>query len=183
MPEPLRNEVTTKELADLCGVTVRAVQKWVEAGCPCAGKNKYLLSEAVQWLVARDRGPGKLSESRFDLYRVQKEKIELDIEATKRTLIPADEVHHIIAEMVHELVSTFDALPPRVGTLVAAIDTPAEVEALIEREVHHIREIGSERLRAIGAPSQPGRVRRRASPKRVNGKVGRRTSRVASGQP
>lgn len=168
-------EFSNAELAGLLRVTKQAVNAMVNNGMPKLRRNVYDARDCVQWLMERKSGEkleGSLSEARQRLYEAQTEKSHLDSLILKKTLIPASEAHHLVANTVQEVVAALESLGPRIASDVAALEDVAVIEDLIDREIRSIRSDVAERILPTGDIRTTRKKRARATSKRGNGSMG-----------
>jgi hypothetical protein len=139
------NDLTRAEFAKLIGVNRTRVQQLISAGSLGPEAHAKLDIElALPAYIAhlKERASaGKNSDERIKKARA--EKLELANEATKRDLIPAEEVRREVTRAFQELKGQLLIIPRRLGQPLALETDPVSVEEKIHKELVSVLEARS----------------------------------------
>jgi len=134
--------VSTKEMAEVFGVTRRAIGQFVESGMPKVELGKFYLPECVQWLLDRRTEPEEsrnLRNQRLKLILAQTEKTEIDIKIRRDGLIELTEVSHVINELTMIFTSQLDPIGSRLAPDLVGLTDTAEIKERIDDETRQVR--------------------------------------------
>lgn len=154
--------VTKKTLADMIGKSPRWVSKLIEEGMPVKGGGgrgvavEIDTEDAINWLIRQEVmkrygdgeeiEEGSVADEDRQLKRVRREKIQLEIDAARRKVVPFDATEAILFRIAAVFGTQLDALASRNASEFAALDDPAEIRQKLFAECRRIRAATAERL-------------------------------------
>ncbi len=135
--------ITNREqTADILGVSKTTVDSWVRKGCPVIenGKkgvpSKYDTVAVINW-VYQDNDDGlDLQQEKAKLAKMQTEKAAIQIAEMKGELVDAEEVKESWITMITACRAKLLALPTKIAGDVFGVNTQAEIQAIIKREIY-----------------------------------------------
>tara|TARA_B100000929_G_scaffold271237_2_gene241985 strand:+ start:10650 stop:11231 length:582 start_codon:yes stop_codon:yes gene_type:complete len=152
--------LSKKTLAQMLGKSERWISKLIEEGLPVAGGGGRgvpveLDSEAViDWLIRRevrrqigddeddedpDNPVGSASSEDRQLKRARREKLQIEIDTSRRRLVPVDAVEAIMMRFASIFATQIDSIASRVASDMATIDDPAEARHRLLTETRRVR--------------------------------------------
>jgi phage terminase Nu1 subunit (DNA packaging protein) len=135
--------ISTTQLAEVFGVTDRAVRLWVEKGCPKAGRGKWNLSEVLPWwlenIYKAEEDTEALAEAKLEYWQAKGrvEKVKADV--AEKSVMKIEDFKDAWAWRVSEMSNGLGAIPLRVASLLVG-KSEKEIKAILENEVWKIRE-------------------------------------------
>lgn len=147
-------KVNKREFADLIGRSPKTVSNMIDEGMPIAGGGgKGVAVEidtevAINWMVQREvaahlgeDGTSEGSDKSEDnlLKRARREKLQLEIDAKRKTLVPLEDALAIMTRIAAVYATQLDALPARVAGPLALLDDPAEIQHKLFGETRRAR--------------------------------------------
>lgn len=144
-----KTTVSTTELALILGLSARRIQQMAQDGTITAeSRGRFRLSSAVKQYAnfIKERKRKVVTEEDQKIDR-QTRKAEADLKQAKATIScleleeiegkahRSEDVTEIMDEMVYEIRDALLTLPNRLSINVANARTPAEAEAIIQKEV------------------------------------------------
>lgn len=140
MPVPPDFIVDRSYLAELFGVSERAVNYFLEEGMPRVGHGRYDLRACTQWYLAnKKRRPTRDDSAQIELLRAQCKKIELQVSIMRGDLIEAEAVKRAIFAMASTYTSQLDSLAPRMAGELADVQDAAYIESRLAQEARSIQ--------------------------------------------
>ncbi len=153
--------VSKKHFAELIGKDPRWISKLIEDGMPIKGGGGRgvpveIDSEmAINWLIDQqltkrigdsdeDGGAG-VDEEKL-LKRTRRKKIELEIDAARKKVIPFDATEAVMLRIAAVFGTQLDTLASRTANEVATLDDPAEIHKKQFAECRRIRAATAEKL-------------------------------------
>lgn len=127
-----------QQLADFLGVVPKTITEWQAQGLPVQVQggpgvaSEYDSAACVRWLVAREVAKVVSETPKDRLYRLQAERLELEIAESKGLLIPVAAVEPKIAGAVIAAREFLRGEPPRLAVLLDDLDRPAREQRLRE---------------------------------------------------
>jgi len=166
------------ELADLFGVTVRAIQKFSsDWGMPKNERNTYPLKDCVRWYLDHNDAKGKtddkeILEERRLLVRAQRQRHELEIERRRDELVDRELVGQMLNELSVIFATQLEGLGARSAAELAGMGDTAEIQRKLLDECRSIRDATAAKV--VEFASAIGGGRHIVIPaKRKRGRVGR----------
>lgn len=149
------------DLAALVGVSDRTVHRLVGQGMPQLGHGKYDACACVQWLIERERGTqaegSDRSETiRTELVEAQRDRVRIEIEQLRGTLLPRDLVAQVLARIASLTASQLDSLAPRLAGTLADESDPRRVQDMLLREARAVRLAIAEAMRELASGIETG---------------------------
>lgn len=158
--------VSQSEFAELVGYSPRQVLNWVKAGMPSESsgrqgrKAKIDTAKAIRWLLSRkaEKQETALSKDRQRLLRAQARRVELETREREGELIELETVKEVMREAIVIVAAGMDSLPGRLASQLATMMEPAEIRALLLKELRNVRRQGADRMEALagGVEQQTG---------------------------
>jgi len=135
-------------IAKLFNITERRVHQLVKEGVlPKASRGSYELVPCVQGYINCLKGKVSGIDSvninaaeRAKLTRAQTVKIELEVDAIKKTLLSAKEVEDMLDGMITRCRSVLLGIPNRLAYQLASISKPQEVALLLKLSIYEALE-------------------------------------------
>lgn len=142
-------EVSTKELADILGLTERRVQQMAQEGViQKIAKNRFMLADSVQRYVKsvtreeKSEDDKKLEKARlFAETQIKTSKAaitKLEAEELKGNMHRSEDVAAVMEDLVYAMRGALNALPGRLAIDIVGAATPAEAAEIIKKEVYKI---------------------------------------------
>jgi phage terminase Nu1 subunit (DNA packaging protein) len=142
--------VSKKEFADLIGKSPKHVSDLIGEGLPVEGGGgrgkavKIDAEKAINWLIQRSVAKhGGDAEGASDedkkLKRARRIKLELEIDALKKEVLPFDVVEDLLLRIGTVYTSQLDAIASRVAADVALLEEPALCREVIFDETRRVR--------------------------------------------
>lgn len=164
--------VNGKELAEIFGVTDRAITLWLRNGLPPLtetkrGKaNSYNTAQAIKWKINAEIQkilPGSAKAAILDrnaedarLKKHQADKAEVDAQKARQEVAAIDDVQDILNRVAVIYGTQIDAISGRLANDLATITDPSEIRARIFEEGRRIRNETADALQefALGFGSE-----------------------------
>lgn len=140
--------VTTAEVADFFGITIRAVQLWSKnLGCPKAGHGKWNLKEVFDWWflnlaqdkIANGDGDETLQTAKRMYWSAKAEGERIKVEQVKESLFPREEIAKAWAGRMAEVANGLSSLSMRLSPLLEG-KIQSEMRGIIENETWKLRD-------------------------------------------
>lgn len=118
-----------EQIADLFGVAPKTIVEWQEQGLPIALRGRpgvaseYESAACVEWYMQRELNKVQAETPRDRLARLQADKIELELEAQRGTLVPADLIEPMWLSLVTAAKNHLRAEPDRLAHLMEHAET------------------------------------------------------------
>jgi hypothetical protein len=139
------NSITAEKLCALTGLTDRRHRQLAKAGYfPPPVMSEYQLAPTIKGMFQfyrEQKDKQKGSDERIKKARA--EKLELANEATKKDLIPAEEVRREVTRAFQELKGQLLIIPRRLGQPLALETDPVSIEEKIHKELVSVLEARS----------------------------------------
>lgn len=118
--------LSQKEIAEVFGVTSRAVRDWED--CPRNDDGTYSCPDVVNWHEMRAAGSTlDLNAERARLAKWQADKTEQEVEVRAGNLLPREEVMAWISNMVVTVKTRLVQIPNAVGQLIDSKYAPVVI--------------------------------------------------------
>lgn len=149
--------ISTFQVAELFGVTERAVRKWGSRGCPRAGHGKWDLREVLNWWLeniyqaGEDNEAAQQAKTEYWQAKARVEKVKADV--AEQSVVKIETFKKAWAWRVAEISNGLGGLPMRLAPLVAN-KSELEVRGIIEQEVWQIRDKFSRTGKFTPAPEK-----------------------------
>lgn len=166
---------TTQDVADVFGVTIRAVQLWGQRGCPKAGRGRWNLREVLKWWLDNIYSIGDEDESireaktRYWAAKARTECVKAD--QAEGSVISKDEVVAAWAWRVSEMSTGLGTLPLRLAPL-CVLKKEAEIRKILEKEIWNIRDVYSRTGKFTPVPKKKRAAKKKAAAKKRPAKKG-----------
>ena len=149
------------ELAEVVGVSERTIHRLVAQGLPQIGHGRYDVRACFQWLVTREReshaqDTGRSETIRTELVEAQRDRVRLDIEQLRGTLLPRDMVAQVLARIASLTASQLDSLAPRLAGTLADESDPRRVQDTLLREARAVRMAIAVAMRELASGIETG---------------------------
>lgn len=136
--------IKVDDLATLIGVSRMRVSQLVSEGMPKNGRGQYDLKACVHWYLDfwKQRATGENDEKKakqINLIDAQRDKIVLETEKLRETLLPVEEVAHTLNAVAVIVSTQLDGLGARMANTLSGIDDPAEIQRTLFDECREIR--------------------------------------------
>lgn len=111
-------------IADLFGVSEVAINEWQDAGMPVVARgqapkpNEYESVDCIRWLVDRERRKVQSESPRDRVFRLQADKLELELASARGTMIPAALIEPRMREAMIAAREFLRGEPPRLAVLL-----------------------------------------------------------------
>lgn len=154
--------VSKKSFSDMIGKSPRWVSKLIEEGMPTKGGGgrgvavEIDTEDAINFLIRQEVmkrfgdgeeiEEGSVADEDRQLKRARREKLQLEIDAARRKVLPFDAVESILLRIAAIFGTQLDALASRKASEFAAIDDPAEIRQILFAECRRVRAATAERL-------------------------------------
>lgn len=118
----------------------------------------YYFKESIRSYIAylkKKKEPG-MQEEKLRLTKAQTERIEIDNELSKKNLVETVKVYKMFAKILTELRAEFLSLSGRLATETASVTEPAQIKAIIDREVREALNHAATKLEGTKSQSGPG---------------------------
>lgn len=128
--------VGQKDIAEFFGVAAKTITEWQEQGFPVLVQggpgvaSEYDSVACVRWLVSREVSKVAAETPKDRLYRLQAERLEMEIAESKKLLIPAAEVEPKIAGAVIAAREFLRGEPARLAVLLDGLGREAREQLL-----------------------------------------------------
>ena len=137
--------VKRDDLARVLGLTTIRINQLVNEGMPKNERGKYNLIECVKWYINfwKQRASGDNDEKKnqqIGLIEAQRDKIVLETNKLRETLLPVEEVAHTLNAIAVIVSTQLDGLGARMANTLAGIDEPAEIQRTLFNECRTIRD-------------------------------------------
>lgn len=136
----------TKQIAALLGgLSVRRVQQLVHEGLPQMDRASFDARAAVGWYIDRLKAAAEgaegedIKQARKRLYQEQTRKYRYENDRLRGELIHADDLSALVTTVTGLFAQQLDAMPARMGLIVANVTDPERCQALIRRECDNVR--------------------------------------------
>lgn len=173
-----RFHVTRRQLADLFGATLRAVNGWTLTAVETRGRTEYYdLRDVIRMRLQRAAPQtADLANERAALARSQRSKLDLETAELRGELVRAEAVEQRWSVLVAAARAKLLALPSRIAQRHAVPGKTAEMQMAIEAIVHEaLNELANDRERAPGSRGTPREgdlgAAAKANGKRVGGRA------------
>jgi terminase small subunit / prophage DNA-packing protein len=138
--------VNQRELADICGKSVKAVQNWQGEGMPVykhgiKGKeNQYDTAAVINWLMARqaEKKQSEYDVERTRLARSQADKNELEVNFLKGVSLDARDIEPMWTALVLHIRTGFLNLPSKLSPRLSQEEKPEDIQKILQSEVDDI---------------------------------------------
>jgi hypothetical protein len=133
--------INIDHIADLTGSTRRTVLKRLEDLQPTSGKGREKLYESRDALplmfgMGKPSDKKSLEKERTRLAAIQAEKIELEVQVIRESLIPAEEVELALNNMIGAFRAKMLSLPARTAPTIVTYADAAEAESLLRGHIY-----------------------------------------------
>lgn len=144
-PKPATSEklVSTKELAELLGLSARRIQQLAEDGVLVrAAKGKYKAVDSIQGYIRslqeREAGTDEVNyySERALHEKAKREKAEMVLAVMKGELHRAEDVRDVMNNMIAAFRSKIMAIPSKLAPQLVGNSNMVAVQGLLSREVH-----------------------------------------------
>ena len=166
-------ESNKKQAAAFFGVSVQAIDGWINRGCPCEKRGRSLnfyLPEVVQWRYSQDEDGAKLdlTAERARLAKEQADKTAMDNAKLRGEMIPVAAVRELLERILIVFKTHILAIPSKLAPLVLGLKTTAEARDAIDEHLHGaLNELSRLSVSNLGSASGPSGSKTAA---KVNGK-------------
>lgn len=152
---------TVGELAEVVGVSDRTIHRFVGSGMPIISHGRYDVRACFQWLQARERethaqDSGRSETIRTQLVEAQRDRVRIEIEQLRGTLLPRDLVAQVLARIASLTASQLDSLAPRLAGTLADETDPRRVQDTLLREARSVRMAIAEAMRELASGIETG---------------------------
>lgn len=135
---------TQTALAAALGVARSTVLDWMARGMPRNDDGTWFLPAVESWLAARAANDEGEDQESMAAWKLRKEraaalKAERELALVDSTLVPRTEMDRVQVGLVESFVSSLDALPSKVGPLLAGARSPAEMDQILRDHVRALR--------------------------------------------
>lgn len=136
-------ELTTQQAAELFGVSTRAVQRWGQAGCPQASRNRWNLKALFTWWDENINGARviedeTMTEIKRSYWREKAEGEKLKNAKARDEVAPWSEIEVQWAARVAVVTSGLTAFEHRLPPLLEG-RSRREMQKILHDEVHYLR--------------------------------------------
>ncbi len=161
-------DVTTRELAELCGLNAETIRLKVKELPAKPGPNRANLYDSAValrliFLGDKDADALDLGQERARLARAQADITEMQREELRNELVRGSEVETYWSQIIINAKMQLMGLPRRIGHLVLGVPTLGEVESVITAEVEATLKELSDFL-PLPSPKDPAVVEAAAAP-------------------
>lgn len=143
--EDIEKVVSAERMATILGISKQKCQQLASDGVlPKAGRGYFHLPPTVQAYVryktgaakaADDTGKG-LTNERARLTRAKADAAEADAKRRAGSLVPVDQIEAAWLAVAGAVKTRLLALPTKTAAQLAAIKTPAQCQALLQKEIN-----------------------------------------------
>ena len=151
------------DTAQKLNVSLTTLDDWRRKGCPHTKTGKQVffnLDDLDEWLNTRSGGELDYTQERAKLTKLQAEKVSLELEQLRGTLLPTEMV--VVGWMGHvsNARAKMLAIPPKAAAEIVGMESYLEIEQFLTMLIHEaldelstdgIPEEYSERIKAIAA--------------------------------
>ena len=140
-----RSDRTVGEIAELFGVTVKWINRLVtEKGWPRKARGTYDLLQVIPWMV-RDlkrqieeakAGDESMADAMKREQMAKADLLEIKLARSRGEVINVSDATNIMRDLVAQTKSTFLAQPRKLAPRLVMKESPNEVEAILEQEIH-----------------------------------------------
>ena len=127
-------EMNRSQLAEHFNVALTTIDDWRRSGCPNTKKGRsvvFNVRQVEEWINEKQGGELDYTQERAKLTKLQAEKVSLELEQQRGSLIPMDLVVATWQGHIGNARAKLLALPPKIAGQVIAIDNYLEIEQLI----------------------------------------------------
>lgn len=140
--------VSSETLANILNLSTRRIRQLADEGLfQKINRGKYKLVDNIQnyitYIKTNNEAKDQSSDSELDLdiekalhERIKREQDELKLAAMKGDMHKSSDVKRVMNEMLSNFKSKLLALPAKVAPVLVARDNIAEIQNLIQKEVH-----------------------------------------------
>lgn len=159
-----RFEFSTSEIAKIFSVTERSITNYRREGMPQVSRGVFDVRECVAWWSLRieehteRKTKPKGDTPRDQLARAQTERVLLDIEQLRRSLLPRVETERVLCGVAALVAAQLDGMAPRLAGVLADLDDPAEIQTVLFREARAVRAAIAQALRDLAENVTAGRL-------------------------
>jgi phage terminase Nu1 subunit (DNA packaging protein) len=136
--------LTSKQFVIAFKISRETVRKWREKGMPAIEKNKYSLSECLQWVRENIWAPedeeGGMNEEKLLRERAKRKFDELKEQEKRGELIPRKESVKWVSLLVAECKAALWNIPRRLGPVLAVVNDERECEEILRKEHRKVLE-------------------------------------------
>lgn len=134
--------ISAEKLCALTGLTDRRHRQLAKSGYfPSPVMSEYQLAPTIKGMFQYYREQkDKKTNTDERIKKARAEKLELANEATRKEMIPAEEVRREVTRAFYELKTQLLVIPRRVGEPLAFITDPIQIEERITAEVISVLE-------------------------------------------
>ena len=135
--------LSTKEVAEIFGVTQQSLSLWAGRGCPKQGHGKWDIAMVLQWWLDNLYQSGddteEMAQAKLEYWqaKARNESVKADISEGK--VIPVDEIKKAWAWRVSEMSNGLGSLPMRLAPLIAQ-KNERETRSILDSEIWKIRD-------------------------------------------
>jgi phage terminase Nu1 subunit (DNA packaging protein) len=147
-------------IADLFGVSEVAINEWQDAGMPVVARgqapkpNEYDSVECIRWLVERERRKVQGESPRDRVFRLQADKLELELAQQRGTMIPSALIEPRMREVMIAAREFLRGEPPRLAVLLEGKSKGEREDALRAIFDELLRRLADWRGASAGEPAQ-----------------------------
>lgn len=142
----MNEEITTKELAALLGITIRRVQQYNKDGIiNNVTRGKFNAAQSIQKYITYqlELERKKYKRQGLDLYEIRKrreaaeaELKEIELQKTKGELIEIDEMHTVVYKIINESKMKLLSIPNSISTKLLKKTSKREVNKIIKNAIY-----------------------------------------------
>lgn len=120
--------VNKRDLAEIIGVSERALTDWQREGLPVVysgergESNQYDTEQVIAWMIARELAKVQVESQKDRLSRLQGDKVELEIAEKRGQLVPVEHIEPAWNAMVTSARSFLRSQPDRLAHLLEVTD-------------------------------------------------------------
>ena len=142
--------LTSVQVGRFCGISERTIRDWQKKKIIPKSSD---MSEIVKAIVAHQKTqvkskkskPNDLEAAKIRLTNLQADKLELEIEERRGTVVNSDEVSELWAKYIYASKNRLTGMPAKLAHELSGIDDPKGVKQVLERAVDEVlRELSSE---------------------------------------
>lgn len=155
--------VGQEKIAEVFGVAPKTIVEWQREGFPIAKQGKpgvpseYRTEDCIQWFVQRELAKAGIESAKDRLARLQGDKVELELAAMRRDLIPASEVEPALQQFFTDHCAEIEQIPDEFADAVAAVASdPIAVHQVLKDIVVKIKDSCARYEFSAGAGQEGG---------------------------
>lgn len=146
----MSKNLTSVQIGEFCGISDRTIRDWqkkeiIPKSSDMSEIVKAIVAHQMTQVRAKKSEPTDLDAAKVRLTNLQADKLEIELEVRRGTLVNSDEVAELWRKYIYASKNRLTGMPAKLAYELSGIDDPTGIKQVLERSVDEVlRELSSE---------------------------------------